>query len=219
MTCVAITRGGYGDAWLLESFDEADNHPLVQYGDVMISEPRDVLKQYSILDLHRLIEIIDDPDLSETVLASISRVTTGSFMSYQVAVHAEKIFRALVRVAVPVLTDPSDICEKVRADRIMYKEERHTMAKAKTTKKTPDAKPVKKAPRPPAFPPDATITMLKDKDGNVYGGKNNPKRDGSKSHARFAFYKNGMSVKKFIDAGGNIADLRNDVSKNYISVS
>jgi len=46
----------------------------------------------------------------------------------------------------------------------------------------------------------------------------NPKKQGSAAHSRFAVYKDGMTVKEFVDAGGRTADLNHDADKNYVNV-
>lgn len=48
--------------------------------------------------------------------------------------------------------------------------------------------------------------------------KENPKRDGSEGFKRFALYKNGMSVGKFLAKGGTRLDVRWDIAHKYISV-
>jgi hypothetical protein len=47
----------------------------------------------------------------------------------------------------------------------------------------------------------------------------NPKRKGTASHARFAKYKDGMTVDEFIKKGGTAADVNYDVKHGYISLS
>lgn len=59
------------------------------------------------------------------------------------------------------------------------------------------------------FSPTAKITLLVPK---------NPKREGTKAHAKFAKYKNGMTVQAFIDGGGRAFSLAWDVKRKYISV-
>lgn len=49
--------------------------------------------------------------------------------------------------------------------------------------------------------------------------KENPKRKGSASHKRFALYRNGMTVEKFLATGGTRSDLRWDTAHNFITVS
>jgi hypothetical protein len=46
----------------------------------------------------------------------------------------------------------------------------------------------------------------------------NPKRDGSKAHARFAFYSNGMTVGAALDAGVTTPDLGYDTKHGFISI-
>lgn len=46
----------------------------------------------------------------------------------------------------------------------------------------------------------------------------NPKRAGSPSHRRFELYREGMTVKEFLKAGGRRADLAWDVEKGWIAV-
>lgn len=59
------------------------------------------------------------------------------------------------------------------------------------------------------FNKDAKISLLIDK---------NPKREGSKSHVRFAAYKDGMSVGDFVKAGGTFGDLAWDSARGYIRI-
>ena len=46
----------------------------------------------------------------------------------------------------------------------------------------------------------------------------NPKREGSASFDRFELYQDGMTIAEFVEAGGSIADVHNDVAKGYISI-
>jgi hypothetical protein len=48
--------------------------------------------------------------------------------------------------------------------------------------------------------------------------KENPKKEGTKAHERFALYKKGMTVAEFIAAGGNRADLAWDVEHEFITI-
>jgi len=60
------------------------------------------------------------------------------------------------------------------------------------------------------FDKGAVITRLSEK---------NPKREGSKSHVRFAAYKTGMTVEQFIAAGGTYGDLAWDSARSFISIA
>ncbi len=44
----------------------------------------------------------------------------------------------------------------------------------------------------------------------------NPKREGTKAHARFELYRDGMTVAEFLQAGGSPTDIRWDVKHGYI---
>lgn len=82
-----------------------------------------------------------------------------------------------------------------------------------TTKKTKDVSPyvaaTGKRGRKSNFLPDMKIKVLV---------KENPKREGSASYARFAHYFNSKSVADFIAAGGTYGDIKWDIEHNFISV-
>ena len=90
-----------------------------------------------------------------------------------------------------------------------------------TTGETTEAGTTKRKPpvREPKFKNEMLITMLADKDGNVYGKDNNPKRKGSKAGDRFENYTNGMTVEQALAAGISRADLEFDVQKKFISIA
>lgn len=46
----------------------------------------------------------------------------------------------------------------------------------------------------------------------------NPKRKGTKAHAKFAKYKSGETVKQHLDRGVRRSSLRYDVAHGYISI-
>jgi hypothetical protein len=46
----------------------------------------------------------------------------------------------------------------------------------------------------------------------------NPKQPGSKSHARYALYQDGMRVDEYVRAGGVTADLSWDMKREYIRI-
>lgn len=47
----------------------------------------------------------------------------------------------------------------------------------------------------------------------------NPKREGSESAKRFAFYKNGMTIAAALEKGVTVGDIRWDVKHEYIALS
>ena len=48
--------------------------------------------------------------------------------------------------------------------------------------------------------------------------KENPKREGTASHQRFALYKSGMTVGEFCTKGGTMGDVKWDADHGYISI-
>jgi hypothetical protein len=57
--------------------------------------------------------------------------------------------------------------------------------------------------------PEGKIHLLTDK---------NPRRKGTKAHAQFALYKNGMTPKEFIAAGGRLSDLAWDLKRRHVEI-
>lgn len=49
--------------------------------------------------------------------------------------------------------------------------------------------------------------------------KGNPKRPTSLSFARFALYKDGMTVADYLEQGGRSGDINHDVEMGFISLS
>jgi hypothetical protein len=49
--------------------------------------------------------------------------------------------------------------------------------------------------------------------------KENPKREGTLAHERFALYEHGMTVAEYIAAGGRAGDIAYDVEAGYIELS
>ena len=58
--------------------------------------------------------------------------------------------------------------------------------------------------------PDARIVLLV---------QESPKQRGDRAHARFALYRDGMTVQEFFDTGGILGDIYFDVGHGYIAVS
>lgn len=185
---------------VFDSFEQADQHPLVQYGDVIMKSYEDIPRQWTSLELPDLISSLEmgEIDLEENWLKRHGR-----------AVWA----RMLARSERPP-TDPALICELITRDRKLSIKERK-MADTKTSKKPKGDAPT---PRKKLYAGDLKITLLADKEDKPYGKKNNPKRAGTASADRFEFYKNGMTIDQYVAAGGKYADIKNDVEHNFISV-
>lgn len=52
----------------------------------------------------------------------------------------------------------------------------------------------------------------------VWKVKKNPKREGSKAHARFSKYMAAKTVAEYIELGGTKADLKYDEQKGFITL-
>lgn len=84
---------------------------------------------------------------------------------------------------------------------------------------TPKEKPaVEAAATETAKPARAHTASGENREITVLAAEN-PKRVGSKAHARFALYRTGMTVAEFFAAGGTASDLTWDVKHAYISVA
>jgi hypothetical protein len=84
---------------------------------------------------------------------------------------------------------------------------------------SPIQRPTQKQPRTPKpKTPRAPRPELRDDRVVRLIATDNPKRPGSASHARFALYRDGMSVQEFCRLGGTRADVKWDAERGYISV-
>jgi hypothetical protein len=216
MTCIAITRAGRGKAFRFDTLIEADEHPLIQYGDAFLSGPEDVSKNYNWNGIRDLKEVLEDFDTPEALLNDLQHKD-------DIPGVAERIWDVLVNAPQPP-SDPEVILNMVREDRAITRsnhmaddKKKTTAAENKDASKGGTAEP--KPKRSGSYDDAATITFGKDKEGNAYGPKNNPKREGSKSHERFAAYKSGMTVRQALDAGVLGADLKYDEGKEFIVIT
>ena len=223
---IVVTRAGRGDFHSADSFESADQHPLVQYGDVIWSEGVDIFKQFTLREIPALLRRLGDSELTDRLLHALGQCRTVDESRNCVRQEVDAIWRAAYLLTSPLPTDPELICETVRRDRVLaIKESKMADKNAATT--TAAAAPgegmkdvngrTSSAPAP-KFASDAKITFGKDKEGKPYGKDNNPKRAGSKSADRFALYKDGMTTKEFLEAGGTSADLSYDNAKGFIEI-
>ncbi len=215
--CIVVTRNGQGDFWLVDSAEEADLHPLVQYGDAIIWDERQIFSNFGLKELPDLIrrlgcdellaDYMEQYNANKNEITRIRLQESGEFI--------DRIWDQMLSCAKPILSDPTDICNQVRLDRAQTLKE--SVMTDKKEKKDPAKK---KEPKAPKYAPDAKITLLKDKDGNQYGPKNNPKRAGTKSETWFSKYRDGMTVAAYEKALGSspVAALDYDSSKGFIKV-
>jgi hypothetical protein len=217
VVCVAVTRGGFGDVWLFKDRTAAYLHPLVQYGDALLSRPSDVTDEYNDLEWNNLRDMVGLPEWYPQDTMTRRQVREDR------ETQAHGILEALVRRAQDAPTDAAEICRRVTEDRrlgtIMAKQ------KANAPQDTPAATE-EKAPRgglPPAVrgpkgvPLDAVIRFGADKAGVSYGADNNPKKVGSKTYGRFAMYADGITIQQCLDAGITTADLNYDREHGFVS--
>lgn len=209
---VAITQNGRGAFWLFDNKRQADLSPLIQYGDVILSNPDDVQVMFTSAELPGL----------------------RSQLGLQESHRLSSIFEAMLQIAKPVPEDPHVICQLVEEDRrqmINHRRKENRMSDAATqpkpaaapgaAKAPPKAAAVKKEAAPATtyggYALTAKITFGKDKEGKSYGPTNNPK--GGKAAARFALYRDGQTVQQAKDAGVAGADLKWDVSKGFVKIT
>lgn len=215
-----------GDWFLFGSHAEADQHPLVQYGDVICEGADKIEKNWTHLDLPDLLRTLGDETFRADFLREVHAIGVLNWITV-LDRHRRRIWAAMLAKCSPPPSDPAEICNLVRRDRILSIKEKRPMAKEATTataENTAAAAPAaeRKAPTPPVREPkfknDMTITLLADKNGNAFGKDNNPKRQGSKSAERFALYTNGMTVEQALAAGLSRADMEHDTKHNFISI-
>lgn len=201
---VAVTRGGWGDFWLFDTAAEADLHPLIQYGDAILTGPEDITRQYNLLEIGRLLATLGSDDLRVEVLSRMHPDLDLPNRERVAIVEAssERIWGLIVGRASPPPNDADAIVAQIRADRVLMIKENTVTDTTKTAAvpaKDKAAKPAA-APRAPKYAPTAKIVMLADKEGKKYGKDHNPKRTGSKAHAAFAKLTDGMTVEAYVKA-------------------
>lgn len=199
---IAVTRNGLGDWYLFDSFEEADEHPVVQYGDVIMTGPDQFMTQFTELEIPLLLE--------EIGLGHLPSDREG------VARNRHKIWAVIRGRGRRPPHSPAKICEIIRRDRQLSKKEKPRMTKTET-KTEEKTKPVPPK-RQKKFAGDMAITLLTNEEGVPYGPENNPKRPGTKTHAAFARYRNGMTVDQAIADGIDYATIVYDHDKGFISI-
>lgn len=233
MVVVAITRQGLGDIYAFKTFTEADEHPLVQFGDAIIKDADDIVSQYNWLEMPALgkrLGLVSNVDETIARLRELDVVVRKQRMKEA----AVELWKKLQAAALPPPGDPSDICKQVTKDRRTTKSKEFIMAKGKKkvenqvdeiTEGAEGAAPAEKKTRSrqKKYSDGAVIHLLNDKEGKQYGPENNPKRAGSASAERFSHYRDGMTFRELLDSFGEDAakvsdDLAWDIKKGFISV-
>ncbi len=175
----------------------------------MLETPEDLSRQYNYLDLPSLLE----RNGLETLLKRYGEDLVVKGYRGAVLGIGDQILNRLRSAASRVPKDPREVFEIIVKDRDEYN---HGVRERTQDVNTKTAEAPKSRSK---YGDDQKITLLKDAEGKKFGPKNNPKREGSKSHGRFAAYKDGMKVSKAIEAGVTKADLDYDVTKGFIEIN
>lgn len=239
MPVIAVTRAGRGDVYTFGSVLSADSHPIVQFGDAVITSMAGLRQSLTMHECALVAEKIGDIHLAD----EIRECPTGSSEASSVRYAMEKLWERLTQRAPKPPTDHAEILKRIIADRIFT---RHagihlrprgdfvmTESQAKTAEVAENAAEVtentaaagaeapkehRPIPRTPTYADTSVIKLLADKDGKVYGPENNPKKPGSASADRFAKYVDGMTVKAAKEAGIINGDFANDTKKAFIEI-
>ena len=225
MTAIVVTRAGKGDAYSFKSVLLADSHPITQFGDPIMSNSTH-LRQCLTKD---------------ECISLAKRLGMSAFAKELEYMHRSDLERGFDELWEGILkstssppSDPSEVMKIITSDRVATRVtgihlrprgefEMTEHAHVETTEAPAAAEVAEKKHRPipkePKFAETSVISMLKDKEGNAYGGENNPKKLSSASHERFSKYEDGMTIKQAKDAGVLNGDFDNDTKKGYISVS
>lgn len=218
MSCVAITRGGFGSIYLFESRQEAEIHPIIQYGDAFLCGSKDIVNQYNSLEIGKLMSMLDDEPLRVSVLRPIHPDLNLSHIEKRKRIieRSEEIWDAILQLAVSPPSDPVEVLQ------VIVKDRKHFMENDMSDEVVGTEEKVKKSPKAKRYNNADVVRLLSDADGKQYGADHNPKRTGSASYLRFANYVDGITVGELIQKGNSQAvvfgDLDYDTAKGYIEV-
>lgn len=217
---IAIARGGVGQPWLHDSIQAADQHPITQFGDPLISRPGSLMKTLSTAEMVALADAIGD-----TKIAGELRAPLVAESEYARKSAVDRLWDSLVRHAPRPPSDPKEVCDIIVADRcrtritgVRVRRTEEMSEEAAATTEAPTEKKSRPIPKDPKFSETSVIKLLADKDGKSYGAENNPKKPGTATHGRFAKYVDGMTVKAALEAGLTRGDLSYDKDKKFIDI-
>lgn len=239
MNCIAITRGGFGSVLLFESAEEAFLHPVVQYGDAIVPSAEDLPELYNKTEWVRLMRLAGvDDRLAEDALVYLSPLEERSLRRRM----SEKIWTRLTERAIPPPSDIETIQDMISRDRsevdrrtgvsvqtatdaapkpITKKAQKEAeRAERAAAKAAAPAAPAKSEPKPDTgdFNPATKIRFGKDKEGKSYSATHMPYRADSNRAGRWATLKNGITVKKVVEAGLRPRHLADMVERGFITL-
>lgn len=209
--------------WLFDSYEEADSHPIVQYGDVICRGPEHIRTQYNRLELPDLLRRLGDESFRKEVLVKMGGPEGREAVlgRYQNSIWS----RMCAAASRPPESAEETVAIVVRDRKLSRTEGRQTKERdMNDTTEAPAKEKKAKAPKEDkvktigGYNLGDKITLLCDKEGKPYGPDNNPKRPGSATSTRFALYKNGMTVEEAITLGVQSGDLIYDVGKMFIKI-
>ena len=232
MPCIVVTRNGRGDLWKFKSARVADEHPITQYGDAIVTGPEDIPEQWNRLSVLLLARTLDD-ELADRLQADLARLS-GEYSKYQkmMELYRQTMWDTMCSVASEPPVDETSILQIIKDDRKMSKEAGNKPTASATVPKEAKTK-APKTPKEPVAPKDiqgnpltTVLDFGTDNEGKKYGADNNPKKAASKSAARFGYYKSGGTMQDYIDAGvaagekagAMRADIGYDLTKGFIVV-
>lgn len=219
MTCLAITRAGRGRVWRYDSARSARMCPIVQLADVVAESSSDLWANYASC-AGELAELVGER-LGPDVVGAAERLRSESTRGAREEVRrvAADVWDYLVRCASTPPTDPAEVVSVIVGDRaavegvvLRSRGSRHTEAEQQSGESIMAA-----GDRRDRISNDSVIRM-KSNDKGPYGPKNNPKRAGSASAARFDKYKDGMTVGAAKEAGLTASDISYDSEHGYIEL-
>lgn len=218
MFCIVITRNGRGDAYKFPDRKAARLHPLVQMYDVVAENALELAAQYGKDEADDLLRFAEGRDRS--VLINAFEIWKSEPKSREFPFQIRDMFWSLVvsRSKDPP-KDPAELIRIIVEDRQAIESGIRSRGsesnnpgefspnKRKESSMTDEAE---KKTRKARVSEDAVIKILVDK---------NPKREGSKASERFAYYKDGMTVKAAKEAGVTASDIAYDSEHKFILVT
>jgi len=229
VTAIVVTRAGKGEVYSFKTVLLADNHPITQFGDPIMSESAHLRQCLTLAECSAVANKIRESTLAKEI-RDCHKSDVKRMMS--------QLWDSLEKNASPPPLEPSEVVKIITGDRIATRstgihirprgdfemtEHAHQEAtEGNEAAAATDAEVVKTKHRPipkdPKYPATGVIKLLEDKEGKQFGADHNPKKAGSASADRFAKYTDGMTIEQARNAGILNGDFDNDTTKGFISV-
>lgn len=215
MTCIAITRGGFGSILRFENEDVAFLHPVVQYGDAIIRKSDDLPDLYNRIEWHRLMTLAGYENkllVEGMVHLSVLEIKAAKEQS------SRQIWDLLERKAVEPPSDLAGITAMVVADRRAVDLKEQKKMTAETTEQTVAKKSTGD------FDPNSIIHFGTPdaKEGEpapaAWGPTNCPYRADSKRSGRWAKLRHGMTVQEAVENGQSVKNISDMTQRGFIKL-